>query len=346
MSALCVLSGVLGNRIFSSRLAESVERVVGSVERVWLDASAYAKYPAPALFRSISALESELVARRMLAGRRPQVAVVNGYTIGMATRAGKLIVATDATPAIVNHMRAPQDAARRVLGSVLSYRFARFARRVDAWLPICTTVRDSLVNDYGVNPARCFVTRAPQAVIHVDARRAALPRSPELLFVGNDFARKGGPLLLEARRAGLLNNCALTVVSNDQSLAGVEIEGVRIVRGINNPAQISDLYRRATLLVLPTTFDMYPNVICEALAHGLPFVATRVGGIGEMVDDSGAGWSVPQKPSAAQLAEIVQAALSDEAEYVRRSAQALRYAAEYLSLPKFDACVRAAIEAA
>src|SRR5215469_3640088 len=98
----CVLSAVLGNRIFSTRLADAVDRVSGASERIWFDDRVYRRYPAPGWIRGSSVYESEWVARRWL--REQSIkgsAVVNGFTLALAGGWPRMIVATDITPAAV-----------------------------------------------------------------------------------------------------------------------------------------------------------------------------------------------------------------------------------------------------
>ncbi len=59
-----------------------------------------------------------------------------------------------------------------------------------------------------------------------------------------------------------------------------------ILRGRLDGDQMNDFYRNARSLVLPSTcFEMCPLVILEAMSHGLPVIASRIGGLGELVDD-------------------------------------------------------------
>lgn len=77
-------------------------------------------------------------------------------------------------------------------------------------------------------------------------------------------------------------------------------------------SDVKDLLRTFDLFVLPSLYEGLPNVILEAMACGLPVVATSVDGTVELVDDGETGFLVPpEQPDA--LAEKIQQVLSDDA---------------------------------
>ena len=65
-------------------------------------------------------------------------------------------------------------------------------------------------------------------------------------------------------------------------------EGLRVHRGITpRSEELRRLYNDADVFALPTYADAVPNVVVEAMAAGLPVVATDVGAVREMVGDAG-----------------------------------------------------------
>lgn len=70
------------------------------------------------------------------------------------------------------------------------------------------------------------------------------------------------------------------------------IEGRVAQLGQLDAGQLVEEYRRAALLVLPSAQETSPMAIAEAMASGVPVVATRVGGVPHLVDDGRTGFLV------------------------------------------------------
>jgi glycosyltransferase involved in cell wall biosynthesis len=80
--------------------------------------------------------------------------------------------------------------------------------------------------------------------------------------------------------------------------------------------------RAFDVLALPSTIEGFPLVVLEAMAAGIPVVATPVGGVGELVRDGETGLLVPPEDPAALAAALHR--LLDEPETARRLAEAAR----------------------
>jgi glycosyltransferase involved in cell wall biosynthesis len=231
---------------------------------------------------------------------------------------------------------------RRTFRRIQHARFAAFAPAVDVWLPMSEACRDSLVRDYGVDAARCVVTRAPQS----DVDTALAPRDPRerpwrLLFVGNDFERKGGHLLAAAMTQ--LPDATLTVVSHDPAAQVFAGPRVRVLAGVKDAGDIARLCREAHLLVHPTFVDHYSLVICEGLARGLPFLVSEGTPAVELVRASGAGRVLPWPLSAAAIAAAVRNWMAEPDAHLAAQRNALEFARRALTMERFRAQVAAAL---
>ncbi|HEY8188551.1 MAG TPA: glycosyltransferase family 4 protein [Pyrinomonadaceae bacterium] len=70
--------------------------------------------------------------------------------------------------------------------------------------------------------------------------------------------------------------------------------------------QLADSYRRASVFVMPSYYETFGISVIEAMAFGLPVVATNVGGLPEVVEDGVTGILVPPGNADALADAIVQ----------------------------------------
>jgi glycosyltransferase involved in cell wall biosynthesis len=71
-------------------------------------------------------------------------------------------------------------------------------------------------------------------------------------------------------------------------------------------ADVRPLYRKTTILLLPSRSEGLPNVALEAMAHGVPVVAAAVGGVPELITDEHSGLLVEAEDAPAMAARIVR----------------------------------------
>lgn len=222
------------------------------------------------------------------------------------------VVSLDATPA---NFDAQGDAyghrrSAEVVESVkrrLNHRVLCQASALVCW---CRWAAASLVADYGVPEARIRVIPpgVDTRLFRPASRRGDGP--VRVLFVGGDFERKGGPELLAAMRR-LDDRAELDVVTGTEVPTTGSGVTCRVHRGLGPQApELVRLYREADLFVLPSRGDCMPQAVAEAMACGLPVVATRVGAIPEMVVDGDNGYLVPPR-DAGRLAMAIEALVAD-----------------------------------
>ncbi|MFL6604769.1 MAG: glycosyltransferase family 4 protein [Steroidobacteraceae bacterium] len=184
----------------------------------------------------------------------------------------------------------------------------------------------SLISEYGCSPQKVKCIYAGSNVStemsgSIDTSRFS---AKNILFVGVDWERKGGPVLLEAFRTLRRTHpeARLTIVgcSPEISEPGVHIEG-RVPL-----SEVAKYYRSASVFCLPTLNEPFGLVYLEAAAFGLPVVATRLGAIPEIVIDGKTGYLV-EPQNAAELAARLDDLLRDP----RRAEQFGAHGREWVS---------------
>jgi len=140
-------------------------------------------------------------------------------------------------------------------------------------------------------------------------RSGRVGRPVEILFVGWLVEAKGVRELLTA--AQKLPEARVTLVGPAEPTftatlaADLAALGERVrVLPTQPRSEIVRLYREADVFVLPTWREGFPNVVIEAMAAGLPVVATPVGAIPEAIEDGRSGLLVPVRDAAALEAAL------------------------------------------
>jgi glycosyltransferase involved in cell wall biosynthesis len=165
-------------------------------------------------------------------------------------------------------------------------------------------------------------------------RELGIAGAPVLLTVGNLHEYKGQRLALEALaslRRGRHPQAQLLIIGegpDEQYLRGLArsldvAEAVRWVGTVPN-AELCRWYSAADVLILASSREGWPNVLLEAMACGTPAVASRVGGVVEIIRGAIEGRVVTHRHAEAFAAAIAEmlAAPSD-----RRAVRA--HAAEF-----------------
>lgn len=217
--------------------------------------------------------------------------------LGSFRRRVPSVMAMDVTPRLMEeHCAWYGVAAPAPVGIVERIKFARTRKTyhdTTFLLPWSQWVKRSLVEHYGVEERKIRVL-APGVDLDVWTTEKKLSPTIRILFVGNDFMRKGGDMLCRIARREEFQNCEFHLVTNNAT--GVMPPNVVVHANIvaNSPALVH-LYRMADLFVLPTRADFFPLAIMEAMAMRLPVVATRIASIDEMVMEGSTGFLIPSE---------------------------------------------------
>jgi len=163
-------------------------------------------------------------------------------------------------------------------------------------------------------------------------RELDLPaEAPVVLYVGNLKPSKGCVDLLEAFPAVLERHPGARLVfvgggaatSLEQRARELGIAGSVLLAGPRPHHELATWMHAASLLCLPSHNEGVPNVVLEAMACGLPVVATAVGGIPEVLPGH-AGRLVPPHDRAA-LARALDEALRADWSTTAITAHAARF---------------------
>jgi colanic acid/amylovoran biosynthesis glycosyltransferase len=152
-------------------------------------------------------------------------------------------------------------------------------------------------------------------------------RAHRLLFVGRLIPAKGLPFLLET--VAMIDDAILDIAGDGPQRRFLETKAASLgianrVRflGYQSQVQVGELLRDADVFVMGSFAEGLPVVLMEAMAAGVPVVATRIAGIPELVDDGQNGFLVPPGDPALTAAAVRQ--LLEDAELRNRFAIAGR----------------------
>jgi len=180
------------------------------------------------------------------------------------------------------------------LGGVKRRQTAALYSKARHFFPWNDWVAKSLVEDYSISPDRITaISPGVSTSLYVPCQEAKADDGVvRLLFVGGDFARKGGDLLLRwTRETSVKTPWELHIVTRDNVPA---TDRVIVHHNLgNNSAELIRLYQRSDIFVLPTLADCYSLVGLEAMSTGLPVVLSNLGGIPEIVNEGETGYLVP-----------------------------------------------------
>jgi len=127
------------------------------------------------------------------------------------------------------------------------------------------------------------------------APRSDLSRPLRFVFVGRMVAPKGIPLLLQVWRSLGNSHAELWLVGslNERQAPLIEpLPGLRVL-GKVSPLELQGVLRQCDVLVFPSYFEGLAQVQLEALAAGLPIIATDASGAGDLIADAKEGYIIP-----------------------------------------------------
>jgi starch synthase len=187
----------------------------------------------------------------------------------------------------------------------------------DRLLVVSKAVEQDVVEFYGVDRSKIRVVyNGIDAKLFSPSKSGPLPNGMSalagkrvILFVGHFGVRKGIFYVIRAMKrvrnefpdahllcvggtpAWLGRNDYRQMLEDEVRRNGVE-NCVTLLEAVKN-TELAEFYRHSEVFVLPTYYEAFPKVVVEAMGCGLPVVATRTGGIPELVADGETGYLTP-----------------------------------------------------
>jgi glycosyltransferase involved in cell wall biosynthesis len=262
---------------------------------------------------------------RLVAELRP--AVVHAHLFASAAAAAHAVRDQPVPLVVTEHTEGPWRDRRARAVSGLVYRHA------DRVVAVSSAIRDLLVTGYGVAPERVEVLLPTAAAPPAAVSAPPDPGRPVVGLVGRLVPEKGVDVFLRAAalvsavvpqarflvvgdgplRPDLEHRAAVLGLAGAVTFTGYRSDAPRLLAGLD-------------VLAVPSRSDGSPLVVCEAMAAGVPVVASRVGGLPDLVEDGGSGLLV--RPGEAEdLARALVSLLLDPEAARRLGARGRRLAA-------------------
>ena len=201
--------------------------------------------------------------------------------------------------------------------------FGLFDRHVERFMPMSAYHSEFLARHLGIDPRRMEVVYPP---VRVPAEPVADPsQGSYVAFAGRFVPEKGVEVMVEAcRRARLPMRFAGDAPSHPAVRPGDDAEFVMT----KSCEELARFYRGARVVVMPSVWsETFGVVAAEAMSHGVPVVASRIGALQETVVDGETGL-LAEPGNVADLAEKLERVWSDASLAIRLGCGGRRRAEE------------------
>jgi len=209
------------------------------------------------------------------------------------------------------------------LGYRAKYRERKCLKKADAIIYSSEFTKQRAISDYELSETNIRVIefganiQTPENIILKDYDKNIC----RLVFVGRNWEKKGGPKVLDAYKLLKQQNfqCQLTIIGS-KPMEAIEDGNVTIIPWLDKskPEDISiyhDILRNSHFMVLPTEFDAFGIVFCEASAYGVPSIAAKVGGVSQPIKEGKNGFLLPPEATAKDYADKIRTIFEDQERY-------------------------------
>lgn len=173
----------------------------------------------------------------------------------------------------------------------------------------------SAVDHYKTNPKKVHVIPFGPNLDLIPERTQVLERKNNdccrLLFLGVEWARKGGDIafdaLLELKKKGIRVTITVVGCTPPDSVNDVDLKVIPFINKNNfdEYLQFETILLQSHFLILPTRAECFGVVFCEASAYALPSITTDTGGIPDAVHNGKNGYRLPLSAGGNAYANLI-----------------------------------------
>ena len=152
-------------------------------------------------------------------------------------------------------------------------------------------ISTSIVDQYSCKPDKVVCVYAGSNIrVPDEALENKNYENKNILFVGRNWERKGGPELIEAFKIVLKTypDARLTIIGSSPKLNIPNCD----VLGHVSIEDLSRTYSKTSVFCLPTKLEPFGIVFIEAMAHKIPVVANNIGAIPDFISNNENGFLV------------------------------------------------------
>lgn len=187
--------------------------------------------------------------------------------------------------------------------------------------------KKSAIEEYNVKESKIDVVEFGANLISVPLKQELkLSESSisvcNLLFIGKNWQNKGGDVAYETYK--LLKNsgfsCTLTIIGSTPENISENDDDLVVIpfldkRRKEDNIKFKKIFSNTHFFILPTKFDCYGIVFCEASAYGIPSLATDTGGVSQVIRSGKNGYLFSTNEHANAYANKVKEIFSDRTQY-------------------------------
>lgn len=145
-----------------------------------------------------------------------------------------------------------------------------------------------------------------------------------LLFIGKNWKHKGGIIAYNSylllKKSGFF--CTLTIIGSipdniDKNDANLFIIPYLDKSKEEDNIKLGKIFNNSHFLILPTKFDCFGIVFCEASAYGIPSLATDIGGVSQVIKNGKNGYLFSPNEHGSVYANKIKSIFEDKKQYLR-----------------------------